>query len=215
MPDTFQLETRDGFRMVEFDPDVFLQRNVRILVDGKRVGQMPYPKGRSPFHETALELGGHELIAVAYVSGKPWPAEGWGLEYDLFRDGLSLTDGSTLDAIRRHGTTAGRAYPGFFKFLDALLQIAPGAAAAGMGVALVRRAADVGPLTTIVLGAFMFGGLLLAVVIAGRAWQLIRSRTELSVVRRSIIGAIAVTAALVGVWGAAVAAAALIIAGLA
>lgn len=71
MPDNFELETRDGFRKVEFDPDVFRARDVRILVDGERVAEVPYPRPASPYHEVAFELAGHAMVGVAHLSAEP------------------------------------------------------------------------------------------------------------------------------------------------
>jgi hypothetical protein len=61
---SFELETDRGIRLLEFDPDVFRGRDVRILVDGKRVAELPFPKPASPYHE----------VAFGSVAG----ARGWG-----------------------------------------------------------------------------------------------------------------------------------------
>jgi hypothetical protein len=42
VPETYDLETREGVRRVEFDPDIFRSRDVRILVDGQRAAEMAY-----------------------------------------------------------------------------------------------------------------------------------------------------------------------------
>ena len=52
MPSTYDLETRGGVRRVEFDPDVFRSRDVRILVDGNRAAAMPYPTAAAPYQES-------------------------------------------------------------------------------------------------------------------------------------------------------------------
>jgi hypothetical protein len=67
-PDTYDLETREGVRRVEFDPDVFRSRDVRILVDGKRAADLPYPTAAAPYREVTFQLGDHALVVVVELS---------------------------------------------------------------------------------------------------------------------------------------------------
>jgi hypothetical protein len=211
MPESFELETREGIRRVQFDPDVFLRRDVRIIVDGKRAATMPYPKGSSPYQETTVTIGDHTLVAVSYVSGNPWPGDSWGLEYDLFKGDRSLTDQSPLTEVRERGRTAGKSYPGSFRFIDALLQIAPGAAGAGIGVAFVRRAADLGWPTAILVFVLLLGALGVGTVVAGRVWQRVRAWHQRSAVERAGLGCAAILICFALSWGGAIALALMIV----
>jgi len=201
MADTFELETENGLRKVKFDPDAFLQRDVRILVDGRRVAEMPWPQDATPHQEVAFSVDERPLVGVSQLGREPGPVDGFGIRFDLFWNGVSLVDGGTLEAARLRALTAG--YPRVFRFIDMVLRIAPAAAVPGLFIGITRRAADLGQdtTTTIVLLAILSGATLVGTIVAGWAWARIRARAKLTARRRAALGGAAILAsyAVVGV----------------
>ncbi len=201
MPDTFEVETRGGFRLVEFDPDVFRFKDVRILVDGKSVAEMPFPKSASPYQRASFDMDGFAMVGIAYLSTGPLPAEAGGVQYDLFANGRSLSDGSSLvDAVDR-AAAPGNAYPGAFRVIDAILQITPASAARGLGIGLGRGAGDMGWAPTLLLIATTLGALGVATAVAAQVWTRIRAEESWSVRRRAMAGGAAVIAVYLAVFG--------------
>ena len=188
MPVTFELETRDGMRKVEFDPDVFWCRDVRILVDGERAALLPYPKPATPYHEVSFELGGQVLVGIAQLSTAPEPVEPGGLRCDLFAGGRSLTDGSSLAEARERAPAPGEAYPGAFRVIDMTLRIVPAASAPGIAIALTRRGSELGWSTVLGLLATIVGAVALATVLATRVWARVRGVETRSVSARAALG---------------------------
>lgn len=199
MPASFNLETRDGFRLVEFDPDVFRGRDVRILVDGKRVAEMPHPKQTAPYQEVPFQIGEHALVAVAYLSRNAPATQAPGLECDLFTDGRSLSGGRSLAQTRAEAPTPRTVYPNAFRVVDMALYVTPGAAAPGMSIGLANAMETLGVSTVIAIGAVLLGALGLAVGVARVLWSRIRADASRSVRRRAALG----RAVLVGSYGAA------------
>jgi hypothetical protein len=190
MAQAFRLETERGVRMVEFDPDVIRWRDVLMLVDGKRVAGMPYPKPSAPYGEAAFEVEGYRVVAAAFLSAEPTAA--FGLVCDLFVDGRSLTDGSSLVDFRKRVPAPGESYPNRFRVIDMTLQIAPAASAPGLGMAIVRRAGELGWPLTLGMVALMVGGVGFSTVVATRAWERIRLDKSRSVSSRTLRGGAAV-----------------------
>jgi hypothetical protein len=199
VPAAFNLETRDGFRLVEFDPDVFRGRDVRILVDGQRVAEMPHPKPASPYQEVSFRLGEHRLVAVAALSRGPQPLPAPGLNCDLFSDGLSLSGGRSLAQTRADAPTAGDVYPAAFRLVDTVLYITPAAATPGMFIGLSNALDTLGWSTVAAIGAVLLGALGLAVAISRKIWARIRADETRSVRRRAALG----WGVLLGSYGAA------------
>ena len=192
MASTFELETGDGRRKIEFDPDAFWQRDVRILVDGRKVAEMPWPKEATPHQEVAFSVDERPLVGISQLDSEPGPGDGWGLRFDLFWNGVSLTDGTTLEAARLRALTP--AYPAAFRVIDMVLRIVPAVAAPGLLIGLTRRGQDLGQgaTTTFVLLVALFGGLLGGTMVAGWAWAKIRKNAKLSVRRRAASGVAAI-----------------------
>jgi len=201
MADTFDLETRDGFRKVEFDPDSFRFRDVRILVDGDRVATLPYPKPPTPYHEVAFNVGDHRLVGVVHLSAGPDGTDLTGLRYDLFADGRSLTDGSPLAEARTAAPAPGEAYPRAFAIVDMVLRIAPAASAPGIVIGVARPGSGLGVPAVIGLVVLMLTAMGLATMIASRAWTHIRVNPARSVEGRTAIGCAAVLACYAVVLG--------------
>jgi hypothetical protein len=190
MPNTYDLETRGGVRRVEFDPDVFRSREVRILVDGKRTAEMPYPTAAAPYQEVTFQLGDHALVAIAELSVEAGPAEGFGLIYDLFADGRSLSGGASLEMTRSRAPAPGTSYPSSFRVIDVIYVIAPAAAASSASITIARSADKLGWQTTITLIAGLLAALIAAGAIGVRIWSRVRADTSRSVTRRATLGAI-------------------------
>jgi hypothetical protein len=192
MPTAFDLETRDGFRRVELDADVIRFRDVRILVDGQRVAEMPYPKADTPYHEVAFRLGRHELVAVAHLLARPTSDEPLGVRYDLFADGRSLSDGSSLVETRARAPAPGETYPQAFQVIDMILRIAPAAAAPGIAVGVSGGGSELGWPAVAGLVILMLATMAVATLVAARAWARIRADDRRSVRTRTILGGSAV-----------------------
>lgn len=205
MADTFELETSEGVRKLEFDPDALWQRDVRILVDGGPVATMPWPNDASPHQEIAVSVDERALVGMAQLANEGGPVDSWGLRFDLFSNGLSLSDGSTLETARL-GVLTPR-YPGVFRFIDGVLRIAPAAAIPGILIGVNRRADDPGQgtATTIVLLAALIGAMLVGTALGSWVWGRIRARTELGVPIRAALGGAAILASYAVAWGAAIA----------
>lgn len=184
----YQLETRNGVRMVEFDPDVILGRDVRVLVDGQRVAEMPYPKAAAPYSEAAFNLDGDPLVAAAYLPAEATPSAALDLACDLFAAGRSVSDGSALSEFRKRAPAPGNTYPGRFKLIDITLRIAPAASVPGLSSGVLRRANELGWPLAIELLAILLGAIGVATVVAARAWEPIRADASRSVSSRTLRG---------------------------
>jgi hypothetical protein len=198
----YELETERGVRRLEFDPDVFRRRDVRVLVDGKSVATLPFPTPASPYQEVPVQLDGHDLIAAAWLPTESW-AEGMPLRYDVVANGRSLVDGATLEQVRRGAPEPGAPYPRSFYVLDATMRIAPAAAGPGLAIGVARSSEALG-------WAKMFGLLALLLVtfaaaswLGSQVWKRIKSEASRSARSRAIRGWLALGlcygAALVGV----------------
>jgi len=183
----FELETEFGTRRLEFDPDVFRGRDVRILVDGARVADLPFPKPASPYQEISFELDDHKLVGATWLLAES-SAAGVPLCYDLFADGRSLTDGSSLAEVRVGASTPRAPYPRSFHVLDMVLRIAPAAATPGLAVGVGRGAAELGWQRAILLLALMLVAVVMATALGSRGWQRIRAAERQSVRRRAALG---------------------------
>jgi hypothetical protein len=188
--DTFEIETEVGKRRLEFDPDVILGRDVRVLVDRARVAAVPLPKPAAPFHEVAFELDGHPLVGVAWLPPES-DAQGFPLGYDVFADGQSLSGRQPLAEVRVARSTPRKRYPTSFSVLDNVVRIAPAASAPGL-VGGLGRSGELGWPRTIVLLTTFIGAILVASAAASGAWHLIRAREDLSEGRRAALGWIVV-----------------------
>lgn len=186
----FQLETELGTRLVEFDPDVFRGRDVRILVDGARVAELPYPKAAAPYGEIEIEVDGHAVVAATWLAADARP-EGAQLGYDLFADGRSLSDGASLADVRAAVSTPRTPYPTSFYFLDGILGPLPVVATSASIVAIFRNIAHIGwPRGIAVLAVVAIGGLITAAS-GSRIWHYIRGLDRQTVRRRAILGCVA------------------------
>jgi len=203
MPDTFEIETREGVRRVEFDPDILRNRDVRVLVDGERAGEMPLPRPETPYQEVAFQLGEHTLLAVAHLSAEPAGVDSMGLRYDLFADGRSLSDGSSLAEARARVPAPGQAYPELFRIIDLALVVVPAAAAPGFAIGITHGVNGLGWPTAIGLLGLLVGAIVVATLVASRAWARIRVDLHRSAPRRAVLGC----AVVVGTYGVAGAAA--------
>jgi hypothetical protein len=204
MPASFNLETRDGFRLLEFDPDVFRGRDVRILIDGKAVAEMPHPKPSAPYQEVTFSLGEHTLVAVAYLSADPEPIPGPGLQCDLFNDGLSLSGGRSLAETRANAPTLEQVYPSAFRMVDMALYIAPGAAAPGMFIGLGNAIDTLGWPTVLAIGSVLLGALGIGVALAKASWSRIRADDARSVRSRALRGWAVLVGSVAGTFAAGV-----------
>jgi len=207
MADTFELETLDGVRRLEFDPDAFMERDVRILVEGDSVASMPFPTDSVPHQEVAFDVDVRSLVGVAQLAGEAGPVDSLGLRFDLFSSGFSLIDGSTLERARLRALNPVGRYPGVFRVIDAVLRIAPAAAIPGILIGINRRTGDVTnePETTYALLAALIGAMIVGTAIASRAWGWIRGRVHMTVSRRAALGAVGVLASYGLAWTAAAA----------
>lgn len=189
---TFDIETGRGKRRVEFDRDAFRSRDVRVLVDGKSVAAMPYPKAQTPYQEVTFDLDGFSLVGVSWLSPQGFKL---GLpSYDLYSEGRSLTDGSTLEERRRSVPRPRPPYPLRFQFIDAALRVGPAAAGVGIAGAIGRDVDTLGWLRAAELFVAFILALVLAARVGGRAWQLIGSDESRSVGGRAALGCLAVSA---------------------
>ena len=194
MPSTYDLETRDGIRRVEFDPDVFRSRDVRILIDGKRAAAMSYPTAASPYQEVSFQLGEHTLVAVAELSADPDPKGGLGLTYDLFAEGRSLSGGASLELTRAHPPLPGTAYPSSFRTVDMIFAITPAAAVPGLMAGVGASIDHLGWLTAIALVASLLAVMTAARGVGARTWSRVRMDVSRSVTRRAAYGALVASA---------------------
>ena len=183
----FNIETERGIRHLEFDPDIVRSHDVRILVDGTRVAELPFPKPASPYHEVPFELDGHSLVGVTWLPRESWEM-GSPLAYDVFADGRSLTDGTSLAETRQHAPSPGAAYPRSFYILDMVFRTAPAAATSGLIVGVARTSDELGLQRTIGLIGLIIVSLGLATAVGSRIWQRIRSADGHSVRHRSGLG---------------------------
>lgn len=186
-PDTFEIETEVGLRKLEFDPDVFRARDLRILVDGRRIAALPYPQPASPYHEVVFELDRHPLIGVTWLPAESW-ALGLPLRFDVFADGRSLTDGSSLADVRLGARAPGQPYPPSFYIFDWTLRIAPSAAGPGIAVGVARSADELGWQRTIILFAILLGAIGSGSGPGWRVWRHIRSDERQTVRHRAALG---------------------------
>ena len=187
----FELETAHGFRRLEFDPDPSQRLDVRILVDGRRVAEMPYPKAETPFHELAFEIDGNALVAATWRPAV-LEANGAPARSDLFFNGKSLTDGTDLAVIRARESVARRAYPQSFLVLNMAIRVIPGAATPGLFLGASHSATEAGWPKTIVILGVMLAALLAGTAAANAAWRHIRDDERWSVRRRVAYGWLAV-----------------------
>lgn len=192
MPTAFDLETRDGFRRVELDADVIRFRDVRILVDGQRVAEMPYPKADAPYQQVTFRLGRHDLVAVAHLLAQPPLDEPLGVHYDLFANGRSLSEGTSLAEARARAPAPGEAYPQAFQVIDMILRIAPATAAPGIAVGVSGGGGELGWAAVAGLVILILATMALATLVAARAWARIRADARRSVRARTILGGSAV-----------------------
>ena len=188
--DTFELETAEGFRRLEFDLDLLRSRNVRVLLDGKTVATMPFPTAEFPRHEVALRVGTHELLAVTEARNG-----GAQVVYDVFFEDRSLKNGSPLTASRATAPLPSRRKPLGHRITESIIQIAPAIAGTSMGVAVGRNAADLGLETSILLVATGFAAMLLGTVLAGRAWRVVLAREDWPTGIQATVGSVAVVTA--------------------
>lgn len=188
MPAAFELETQDGFRRVEFDADVFRFRDVRILVDGQYVAEMPFPKAHTPYQEVAFRLGRHDLVAVAHLLAQPAIDVPLGVHYDLFVNGRSLSEGTSLAEARARAPAPGEAYPQAFQVIDMILRVAPASAAPGIAVGVSRGGDELGWAGVAGLVILILATMALATLVAARAWARIRADARRSVRARTMLG---------------------------
>jgi hypothetical protein len=201
VPTSFELETRDGIRKVDLDPDAFRFRDIRILIDGERVAEMPYPKAATPYHEVTFRLGRHELVAIAHLMAKPNQDEPFGLHYDLFANGRSLSNGGSLEDARERAPAPGEAYPEAFKVIDMILRVAPAAAAPGIAVGVSGGRGGLAWPAVLGIVILMLATVAVATVIAAGVWARIRTDARRSVRARTILGG----ATVIGIYAVAVA----------
>jgi hypothetical protein len=192
MADRFEVQTRTGVRNVEFVPDMFGQRGVRVLVDDKRVASIPFPHDGSPHEEVPFPVDDQWFVAVAQLASASGPMDSSGLRYDIFSNGLSLIDGSKLSSARFRAPALGDRYPGVFRFIDGILRIAPVAALPGIVIGVTRAAGDLSSAARIALIALLVGAVLFGTRLASQMWQRIRTRDELRVPSRAVLGFMAV-----------------------
>ncbi|HEY6608259.1 MAG TPA: hypothetical protein VI277_03595 [Candidatus Limnocylindria bacterium] len=184
MSDAWYVDTRNGFRLVELEPDVEHGRDVRVMVDGTPVAAMPLPTPEDPFAQAAFDLDGHEMLAIAYLGEET--------AFDLYGDGRSLTDGSPAADARGRAVAAARAHPRAFLTIESILRIVPAAAGAGIAVAVGSKVADWGALATIGFAAVLIGGIAVATILASAAWGRIRAQERLAVRVRVAQGVVAI-----------------------
>ena len=185
--DTFELETAEGFRRLEFDLDLLRSRDVRVLLDGKTVATMPFPTVEAPRHEVPLHVGEHELLAVTEAR------KGGALTiYDVFFNDRSLKNGSPLAASRAAAPTPSRLRPLGHRINEWILQVAPAIAGSSMGVAVGRNAAELGLEASILLIAAGIAAVALGIFLARRAWRAVLAREVWTTTIQAIVGVVAV-----------------------
>lgn len=192
MADRFEVQTRTGVRNVELVPDMFRQRDVRVLVDNKRVASIPFPNDGSPHEEVPFAVDDQWFVGVAQLASVSGPMDSAGLRYDLFSNGLSLSDGSKLSSARFRAPALGDRYPATFRFIDGILRIAPVAALPGIVIGVTRGAGDLSSAARIALIALLVGAVLFGTRLARQMWQRIRTRDNLRLPSRAILGFTAV-----------------------
>jgi hypothetical protein len=197
MPETFDIETAAGIRRVEFDPDPLRSRDVRILVDGKNVLEMPYPTESSPHVEGNFELDGHSLVAIVYMSTEP-TEDPTGLVSDLFAGGRSLSDGGSIEQARARAPKAGGAYPKAFRGIDLMLRGVPASASLGLFGGLSGAADELGWPKMISLWTAMLILFSIATLTATRVWAKIRADETRSVSERTNRGCGLIMACYIG-----------------
>ncbi|HEY8170951.1 MAG TPA: hypothetical protein VIH24_07625 [Candidatus Limnocylindria bacterium] len=193
MSDAWYVDTRNGFRLVELDPDVPngpTGRDVRVIVDGNPVAAMPLPTADAPFAEAAFDLDGHDMLAIAYLGDDPASSAHGGSQFDLYGDGRSLTDGSPVAAARGRAVAASRASTGAFLTIESLLRIVPAASGAGIAVAVGSKVSDWGVPATLGFAAVLIGGIAVATMLASAAWGRIRAQDALDVRMRVAQGVV-------------------------
>ena len=172
---------------------MFRRRDVRILVDGKSVASLPFPKPASPYAELPFELDGNDLIGVSWLPTSSW-AEGLPLRYDLISNGHSLCDGATIEDVRHGAPAPGAPYPRSFYYLDMTLQVAPAAASPGLILAIGRSVDRLGWLNALASAALLLASVWTASWLASRTWRRVRGEEAWTVRRRVALG-----------WGTAIA----------
>jgi hypothetical protein len=194
--DTFELETAEGFRRLEFDLDLLRSRDVRVLLDGETVATMPFPTIEAPRHEVVVRVGKHELLAVSEARN-----EGALMIHDVFFEGRSLKNGSPLAASRAAAPLPSRRRPLGHRINEWIIQVAPAIAGSSMGVAVGRNAPELGLEASIFLVAAGIAAIALANFVARRAWRAVLARGDWTTTVQATTGA----AAVIGVFVAATA----------
>jgi hypothetical protein len=196
--DTFELETAEGFRRLEFDLDLLRSRDVRVLLDGETVATMPFPTTEAPRHEVSLRVGKHELLAITEARN------GGALTiYDVFFEDRSLKNGSSLAASRAAAPVPSRRRPLGHRINESIIQIAPAVAGPSMGVAVGRTAAELGLETSVLLIAAGIAAIALGSFLARRVWSGVLAREDWSTTIQASVGALAVVGtyvATLAVW---------------
>jgi hypothetical protein len=187
----YELETEQGVRRLEFDPDVFRRRNVRVLVDGNSVASLPFPKPAAPYQEVPVQLDGHDLIAVTWLPTESW-VEGLPLRYDVVANGRSLVDGATLEQVRQSAPEPGPPYPRSFYLIDVALWTVLAVGGPGLVVGVARNTETLGWPQTFGVIALTFTTVAAASWLGSHVWKRIKSVTSMSVRSRAIRGWLAV-----------------------
>jgi hypothetical protein len=195
VPSLFNVETREGFRRIEFDPDVFRFRNVRILVDGKAVAEMPFPKNDAPFRQAHFELDGHRRVGISYLPKHPDPADGGFAGHDLYADGRSLSDGTPLSHASDRAVDPGRAYPNAFRVIDMIFYVGAVAGLQGFGIGIGRSIGEIGLDGLLIAVAAILVAFGVLVSLASKVWHRIKLDERSSVRKRTMMGAAVVTGA--------------------
>jgi len=180
-------------RRVEFDPDVLRRRDVRILVDGNTVAEMPYPTSATPLQLCVFQLDGYELTAISWLPTSA-SANGAPLRHDLIRMGQSLIDGVSIDVVRSMAPAPGKAYPQSFHTIDVALRVVPGASGTGLFLGVSRNVETLGWPATIALLALLFGAIWVSTWAALRIWERIKSDDTRSTRSRATRGCLAASA---------------------
>ena len=185
--DTFELETAEGFRRLEFDLDLLRSRDVRVLLDGETVATMPFPTVEAPRHEAALRVGKHELLAVTEARN------GGALTiYDVFFKDRSLKNGSSLAESRAAAPLPSRRRPLGHRINESIIQVAPAVAGTSIGVAVGRIAAELGLEASALLIAAGIAAIALGNFLARRAWRAVLAREDWSTTIQATAGVVAV-----------------------
>lgn len=204
MPDTFEIAIGGRVRKVEFDPDPLLMRNVRILLDGAAIRETPFPNAETPYREVAFDLEGHAMVGTIAAATEPSEASTFGLNYDLFADGRSLTDGAALKLRRTSAPRKGDAYPRAFRAIDSILTIAPAAGAPGLFIGVSNAADELGWGAVAVTLGVLLALIAVATWIATSWWRSIRGQQHHSVLRRTAMGGAVVVGSYVGAFATAI-----------